>query len=164
MTIDGPESPIASPMPSAVRSSTPTARFRPCSSLVSRARYSVGLRANGPGGAAAAIVDLLLGAGERAPPFARSRARLNGEPLGARFRPRAPLHSKVVPEFRLDPIFTPAADQPRAIDEAAEALAQGDRMVTLLGATGTGKTMTMAGIVERLQRPTLVMAHNKTLA
>jgi excinuclease ABC subunit B len=70
-----------------------------------------------------------------------------------------------VPEFRLDPIFTPAADQPRAIDEASEALAAaGNQNVTLLGATGTGKTMTMAGIIERLQRPTLVMAHNKTLA
>src|SRR5947208_8401625 len=72
ITIDGPESEIASPMitkmpvpmiapmPSAVRSSTPTARFRPCSSLVSRARYSVGLRANGPGRATVAIVHLLL--------------------------------------------------------------------------------------------------------
>ncbi|MEA2290310.1 MAG: excinuclease subunit, partial [Solirubrobacteraceae bacterium] len=69
-----------------------------------------------------------------------------------------------MPEFRLDPIFTPAADQPRAIDEASEALAAaGNQNVTLLGATGTGKTMTMAGIIERLQRPTLVMAHNKTL-
>ncbi|MEA2287081.1 MAG: excinuclease subunit, partial [Solirubrobacteraceae bacterium] len=70
-----------------------------------------------------------------------------------------------MPEFRLDPIFTPAADQPRAIEDAAQALAApGNQNVTLLGATGTGKTMTMAGIIERLQRPTLVMAHNKTLA
>ncbi|MEA2228086.1 MAG: excinuclease subunit, partial [Solirubrobacteraceae bacterium] len=70
-----------------------------------------------------------------------------------------------MPEFRLDPIFTPAADQPGAIDEASAALAAaGNQNVTLLGATGTGKTMTMAGIIERLQRPTLVMAHNKTLA
>src|SRR3982750_3160017 len=175
MTIDGPERAIASPMitkmpvpmiapmPSAVRSSTPTARFSPSSPLVSRARCSVGLRAKSPGGAVVAIVDLLL-RGTGGVPFARSRARLNGEPPGARFRPRAPVHSKVVPEFRLDPIFTPAADQPRAIDEAAEALTAGDRFATLLGATGTGKTMTMAGVIERLQRPTLVMAHNKTLA
>ena len=69
-----------------------------------------------------------------------------------------------MPEFRLDPIFTPAADQPKAIDAAAEGLAAGERFVTLLGATGTGKTMSMAGVIERLQRPTLVMAHNKTLA
>jgi excinuclease ABC subunit B len=69
-----------------------------------------------------------------------------------------------VPEFRLDPIFTPAADQPRAIADTAEGVAAGERFTTLLGATGTGKTMTMAGVIERLQKPALVMAHNKTLA
>jgi excinuclease ABC subunit B len=67
-------------------------------------------------------------------------------------------------EFRLDPIFTPAADQPKAIDQVAEGVADGERFVTLLGATGTGKTMTMAGVIERAQKPALVMAHNKTLA
>jgi excinuclease ABC subunit B len=69
-----------------------------------------------------------------------------------------------VPEFRLDPIFTPAADQPKAIDQLAEGIAAGERFSTLLGATGTGKTMTMAGVIERVQKPALVMAHNKTLA
>jgi excinuclease ABC subunit B len=69
-----------------------------------------------------------------------------------------------VPEFRLDPIFTPAADQPRAIAEIAEAVTGGDRAVTLLGATGTGKTMTMAGVIQEVQKPSLVIAHNKTLA
>jgi excinuclease ABC subunit B len=69
-----------------------------------------------------------------------------------------------MPEFRLDPIFTPAADQPAAIDAIAQSVSSGDRFSTLLGATGTGKTMTMAGTIERLQKPTLVMAHNKTLA
>jgi excinuclease ABC subunit B len=69
-----------------------------------------------------------------------------------------------VPEFRLDPIFTPAADQPKAIDQLVESVTAGDRFVTLLGATGTGKTMTMAATIERLQKPALVMAHNKTLA
>jgi excinuclease ABC subunit B len=69
-----------------------------------------------------------------------------------------------VPEFRLDPIFTPAADQPKAIDGIAEGVTAGDRFVTLLGATGTGKTMTMAGVIERVQKPSLVLAHNKTLA
>src|SRR3954470_3835954 len=174
MTIDGPESPIASPMitkipvpmiapmPSAVRSSTPTARLSPSSPLVSRARCSVGLRANGPGRVALAI-DSSSGDGWCLP-IARTGPGLNGKTARALFRPRAPLHSKVVPEFRLDPIFTPAADQPRAIAEAAAALSGGDRMLTLLGATGTGKTMTMAGIIERVQRPTLLMAHNKTLA
>ena len=69
-----------------------------------------------------------------------------------------------MPEFRLDPAFTPAADQPRAIREIAEAIEHGDRYTTLLGATGTGKTMTMAGVIEAVQRPALVIAHNKTLA
>ena len=69
-----------------------------------------------------------------------------------------------MPEFRLDPIFTPAADQPKAIDGIAEGVNAGERYMTLLGATGTGKTMTMAGIIERVQKPSLVLAHNKTLA
>jgi excinuclease ABC subunit B len=69
-----------------------------------------------------------------------------------------------VPEFRLDPIFTPAADQPKAISEIAESVSGGERFTTLLGATGTGKTMTMAGVIERVQKPALVLAHNKTLA
>jgi excinuclease ABC subunit B len=69
-----------------------------------------------------------------------------------------------MPEFRLDPIFTPAADQPKAIDGISESVSAGERFTTLLGATGTGKTMTMAGVIERVQKPALVLAHNKTLA
>ncbi|HEX7299943.1 MAG TPA: excinuclease ABC subunit UvrB [Solirubrobacteraceae bacterium] len=69
-----------------------------------------------------------------------------------------------MPEFRLDPIFTPAADQPKAIAEVSESVSGGERFTTLLGATGTGKTMTMAGVIERVQKPALVLAHNKTLA
>jgi len=69
-----------------------------------------------------------------------------------------------VPDFRLDPIFTPAADQPRAVAELSEGVEADERFVTLLGATGTGKTMTMAGVIERVQKPALVLAHNKTLA
>jgi excinuclease ABC subunit B len=69
-----------------------------------------------------------------------------------------------MPDFRLDPIFTPAADQPKAIGEIAETVSGGERFTTLLGATGTGKTMTMAGVIERVQKPALVLAHNKTLA
>jgi excinuclease ABC subunit B len=69
-----------------------------------------------------------------------------------------------MPEFRLDPIFTPAADQPKAIDGISESISGGERFTTLLGATGTGKTMTMAGVIERVQKPALVLAHNKTLA
>src|SRR5436189_3509217 len=69
-----------------------------------------------------------------------------------------------MPEFRLDPVFTPTADQPQAIAGLAEGIEAGERFQTLLGATGTGKTMTMAGVIEAVQRPSLVIAHNKTLA
>jgi excinuclease ABC subunit B len=66
--------------------------------------------------------------------------------------------------FRVVSDFAPAGDQPQAIAEVAEAFEAGERAVTLLGATGTGKTFTAAKVLERLQRPCLVMAPNKTLA
>jgi excinuclease ABC subunit B len=69
-----------------------------------------------------------------------------------------------MPPFRLVSDFSPAADQPKAIREIAEALGTNERFTTLLGATGTGKTMTMAGVLQEVQRPALVLAHNKTLA
>src|ERR1700738_806281 len=69
-----------------------------------------------------------------------------------------------MPAFKLDSAFVPTADQPQAIESLADAVEGGDRFTTLLGATGTGKTLTMAGTVEALQRPALVIAHNKTLA
>src|SRR5438132_3132659 len=69
-----------------------------------------------------------------------------------------------MPEFKLDSVFTPTADQPKAISGLAEGVLEGERCQTLLGATGTGKTMTMAGVIEQVQRPALVIAHNKTLA
>src|SRR3954447_17013217 len=69
-----------------------------------------------------------------------------------------------MPPFRLDAAFSTMAYQPQAIDGIAKALDAGIPMTSLLGATGTGKTMTMASVIERVQRPTLVMAHNKTLA
>src|ERR1700727_3628132 len=69
-----------------------------------------------------------------------------------------------MPDFRLDSTFTPTADQPKAIAGLPEGVEQGERFQTLLGATGTGKTMAMAGVIEAVQRPTLVIAHNKTLA
>jgi excinuclease ABC subunit B len=69
-----------------------------------------------------------------------------------------------MPEFRLDSAFTPTADQPRAIEQLAQGVREGEQFQTLLGATGTGKTMTMAATIEAVQRPTLVIAHNKTLA
>ncbi len=67
-------------------------------------------------------------------------------------------------DFRLDPTFEPRGDQPEAIDRLVEGLELGYRFQTLLGATGTGKTFTMASVIARTQRPALVIAHNKTLA
>src|SRR5687767_15407850 len=60
--------------------------------------------------------------------------------------------------------FQPAGDQPAAIDDLARRVRRGDRHTVLLGATGTGKSATTAWLIERLQRPTLVLAPNKTLA
>src|SRR3954447_1408444 len=69
-----------------------------------------------------------------------------------------------MPAFKLDSVYSPTADQPKAISRIAESIEAGDPSTTLLGATGTGKTMTMAGVMEAVQRPSLVIAHNKTLA
>ncbi|MEO9885041.1 MAG: excinuclease ABC subunit UvrB [Balneola sp.] len=67
-------------------------------------------------------------------------------------------------EFNLQSPFNPAGDQPNAIKELTEGLNAGDRFQTLLGITGSGKTRTVASVIENVQRPTLVMSHNKTLA
>jgi excinuclease ABC subunit B len=69
-----------------------------------------------------------------------------------------------VPEFELNSAYTPTADQPKAIVGLAEGLGAGEQFQTLLGATGTGKTFTMAATIAAVQRPSLVIAHNKTLA
>ena len=67
-------------------------------------------------------------------------------------------------QFELVSPFKPAGDQPQAIKEITEKILAGQRHQTLLGATGTGKTFTMSNVVKEINRPTLVMAHNKTLA
>ncbi|MBQ4287704.1 MAG: DEAD/DEAH box helicase family protein, partial [Bacteroidales bacterium] len=67
-------------------------------------------------------------------------------------------------KFKLESSFTPSGDQPEAIDGLCRALSEGDNAVTLLGVTGSGKTFTMANVIERLQRPALILSHNKTLA
>jgi excinuclease ABC subunit B len=69
-----------------------------------------------------------------------------------------------VAEFRVSEAYRPTGDQPQAIGSLSASLKAGDEYQTLLGATGTGKTATMAWIIEQVQRPTLVIAHNKTLA
>jgi len=66
--------------------------------------------------------------------------------------------------FKASDTYAPMGDQPRAIGEIADSIAAGNRFQTILGATGTGKTATMAWTIEKLQRPALVIAHNKTLA
>ncbi|MDP2629503.1 MAG: DEAD/DEAH box helicase family protein, partial [Candidatus Harrisonbacteria bacterium] len=67
-------------------------------------------------------------------------------------------------KFKLESDFKPAGDQPQAIKTLLEGLNAGDRFQTLLGVTGSGKTFSMAAIIEKLQKPTLVLAPNKTLA
>ena len=67
-------------------------------------------------------------------------------------------------EFKLKSKYKPTGDHPAAIDELVNSIESGNREQTLLGVTGSGKTFTMANIIERTQRPTLVLAHNKTLA
>jgi excinuclease ABC subunit B len=69
-----------------------------------------------------------------------------------------------VPPFKVHAEFSPSGDQPKAIDRLAEGVSAGEDRLTLLGATGTGKTFTIAHVIERVQRPTLVMAPNKSLA
>ena len=69
-----------------------------------------------------------------------------------------------MPEFELHSQYTPKGDQPEAIEQLSQGIKQGMRDQTLLGVTGSGKTFTMANVIEEVQKPTLVIAHNKTLA
>lgn len=69
-----------------------------------------------------------------------------------------------MPKFKIHSKYKPTGDQPEAIEKLAQGFVDGKKFQTLLGVTGSGKTFTMANIVEKLQKPTLVIAHNKTLA
>ena len=66
--------------------------------------------------------------------------------------------------FKLHSEYKPTGDQPKAIEYLANGIKEGKKFQTLLGVTGSGKTFTMANIIEQVQKPTLVLAHNKTLA
>ena len=66
--------------------------------------------------------------------------------------------------FRLAQNFPPAGDQPEAIDKLVEGIRDGLSYQTLLGVTGSGKTFTMANVIARVQKPTLIITHNKTLS
>ena len=67
-------------------------------------------------------------------------------------------------QFELDNKFTPAGDQPKAIADLVDGLKSREKFQTLLGVTGSGKTFTIANVIEQVQKPTLVIAPNKTLA
>lgn len=67
-------------------------------------------------------------------------------------------------EFRIQSQYKPTGDQPEAIEQICRSINEGNPSTTLLGVTGSGKTFTMANVIERLQRPTLILSHNKTLA
>ena len=67
-------------------------------------------------------------------------------------------------EFKIHSKFKPTGDQPQAIEKLVDSIKHNNRAQTLIGVTGSGKTFTMANIIERLQRPTIILAHNKTLA
>ena len=67
-------------------------------------------------------------------------------------------------KFKINSKYSPAGDQPKAIEALTEGILKGDDSQTLLGITGSGKTFTIANVIERVQKPTLIIAHNKTLA
>ena len=67
-------------------------------------------------------------------------------------------------KFKIHSKFKPMGDQPKAIDSLAQGIEEGQEFQTLLGVTGSGKTYTMANIIEKVQKPTIILAHNKTLA
>ena len=66
--------------------------------------------------------------------------------------------------FKLISDYKPTGDQPQAIEKLSNGIKEGKKFQTLLGVTGSGKTFTMANIIQKVQKPTLVLAHNKTLA
>ena len=69
-----------------------------------------------------------------------------------------------MPEFKVVSDYKLMGDQPQAVEKIADGILRGKRAQTLMGVTGSGKTFTMAKIIEKVQKPTLVISHNKTLA
>ena len=67
-------------------------------------------------------------------------------------------------DFKLHADYAPTGDQPQAIAKLVKGLQEGNQFETLLGVTGSGKTFTMANVIEQIQKPTLIISHNKTLA
>ncbi|HBQ23250.1 MAG TPA: excinuclease ABC subunit UvrB, partial [Alphaproteobacteria bacterium] len=79
-------------------------------------------------------------------------------------RPVRPSKSEGGQNFNLVTSYQPAGDQPHAIQELLDNIQRGERDQVLLGVTGSGKTFTMAQVIQKVQRPALILAHNKTLA
>jgi excinuclease ABC subunit B len=69
-----------------------------------------------------------------------------------------------LPNFTVSSPYKPAGDQPEAIEALSHSIEEGNQYQTLLGVTGSGKTYTMAKVIEKTKKPTLIMTHNKTLA
>ena len=67
-------------------------------------------------------------------------------------------------EFKLTSEYQPTGDQPKAIEKLVQGVRDGDEAQVLLGVTGSGKTFTMANVIQQVQKPTLILRHNKTLA
>ena len=67
-------------------------------------------------------------------------------------------------DFKIKSDFKPTGDQPEAIKSIVDSINRNEKFSTLLGVTGSGKTFTMANIIQQVKKPTLIMAHNKTLA
>lgn len=95
--------------------------------------------------------------------FQPAERSVGGGHYRSRMRPITDLQRTVAP-IRVEAEFSPSGDQPAAIAELTERINQGQQDVVLMGATGTGKSATTAWLIEQVQRPTLVMAPNKTLA
>lgn len=75
------------------------------------------------------------------------------------------VHKEIIMDhFELVSQYAPTGDQPQAIEALVQGFREGNQFQTLLGVTGSGKTFTMANVIQQLNKPTLVMAHNKTLA
>src|SRR6266540_2330365 len=100
----------------------------------------------------------------RCPGYWGARRRRFARPSRRIPRPRGRGYHPLVAQFKVSEAYRPTGDQPDAIASMSASLKAGDRYQTLLGATGTGKTAAMAWIIEQVQKPALVIAHNKTLA
>ena len=89
---------------------------------------------------------------------------LNPGPPGERFETIEMIRDRDKGQFQLVADFNPQGDQPQAIEQLVRGLGQGEKHQVLLGVTGSGKTFSMANVIEKVQKPTLIISHNKTLA